>query len=140
MEDKIGIFIFRRDLRIEDNPALYMLFKKKCQIIPLFIIDKNQINTPYFNKKSYEYMLEFLGSLNKNSLENKLLIKKGEVIKVLEELLVKIKYSYISFNLDFSKYVFIDGVLFRLNKVENFNPMEYNTTKLSFLKVIETKY
>ncbi len=44
------------------------------------------------------------------------------------------------FNLDFSKYVYIDGVLFRLNKVENFNPMEYNTTKLSFLKVIETQY
>ena len=44
------------------------------------------------------------------------------------------------FNLDFSKYVWIDGVLFRLNKVENFNPMEYNTTKLSFLKVINTKY
>jgi hypothetical protein len=44
------------------------------------------------------------------------------------------------FNLDFSKYVYIDGVLFRLNKVENFNPMEYNTTKLSFLKVINTKY
>jgi hypothetical protein len=44
------------------------------------------------------------------------------------------------YNLDFSKYVYIDGVLFRLNKVENFNPMEYNTTKLSFLKVIETEY
>jgi hypothetical protein len=44
------------------------------------------------------------------------------------------------FNLDFSKYVYIDGVLFRLNKVENFNPMEYDTTKLSFLKVIETQY
>ena len=42
------------------------------------------------------------------------------------------------FNLDFSKYVYIDGTLFRLNKVENYNPMEYNTTKLSFLKVIET--
>jgi hypothetical protein len=44
------------------------------------------------------------------------------------------------FNLDFSKYIWIDGVLFRLNKVENFNPMEYNTTKLSFLKVIQTAY
>jgi hypothetical protein len=44
------------------------------------------------------------------------------------------------FNLDFSKYIWIDGVLFRLNKVENFNPMEYNTTKLSFLKVIQTTY
>ena len=43
-------------------------------------------------------------------------------------------------NLDFSKYIWIDGVLFRLNKVMNFNPMEYNTTKISLLKVIETTY
>jgi hypothetical protein len=43
-------------------------------------------------------------------------------------------------NLDFSKYIWIDGVLFRLNKIEGFNPMEYNTTKISLLKVIETTY
>jgi hypothetical protein len=43
-------------------------------------------------------------------------------------------------NLDFSKYIWIDGVLFRLNKIEGFNPMEYNTTKISLLKVIETRY
>lgn len=43
-------------------------------------------------------------------------------------------------NLDFSKYIWIDGVLFRLNKVEGFNPMEYNTTKIILLKVIETEY
>lgn len=43
-------------------------------------------------------------------------------------------------NLDFSSYKWIDGVLFRLNKVEGFNPMEYKTTKISLLKVIETKY
>jgi len=27
-----------------------------------------------------------------------------------------------------------------LNKVDGFNPMEYKTTKISLLKVIETKY
>jgi len=43
-------------------------------------------------------------------------------------------------NIDFSKYIWIDGVLYRLNKIENFNPMEYNTTKISLLKVIETTY
>lgn len=43
-------------------------------------------------------------------------------------------------NLDFSKYIWIDGVLFRLNNINNFNPMEYNTTKISLLKVIETTY
>ena len=43
-------------------------------------------------------------------------------------------------NLDFSKFYWIDGILFRLNKVDGFNPMEYKTTKISLLKVIETKY
>ena len=43
-------------------------------------------------------------------------------------------------NLDFSSYKWIDGVLYRLNKVEGFNPMEYKTTKISLLKVIETEY
>ena len=42
--------------------------------------------------------------------------------------------------LDFSKYIWIDGILFRLNSVEGFNPMEYNTTKVTLLKVIETIY
>ena len=44
------------------------------------------------------------------------------------------------FNLDFSKYIWIDGSLFRLNKIMGYNPMEYNTTKISLLKVIETTY
>jgi hypothetical protein len=43
-------------------------------------------------------------------------------------------------NLDFSKYIWIDGVLFRLNTVEGYNPMEYKTTKISLLKVIEISY
>jgi hypothetical protein len=43
-------------------------------------------------------------------------------------------------NLDFSKYIWIDGVLFRLNKIEGYNPMEYTTTKISLLKVIEISY
>lgn len=42
--------------------------------------------------------------------------------------------------LDFSKLVWIDGILFRLNKVDNYNPIAYNTTKISLLKVIKTKY
>jgi hypothetical protein len=40
--------------------------------------------------------------------------------------------------LDFSKHIWIDGVLFKLNNIIGYNPMEYNTTKVSLLKVIET--
>ena len=40
-------------------------------------------------------------------------------------------------NLDFSKYVFIDNVLYRLNVVDSYNPIDYQTTKVELLKVID---
>jgi len=42
------------------------------------------------------------------------------------------------YNLDFSKYIWINGVLFRLNKIESYDPTDYNTTQVNLLKVINT--
>ena len=42
------------------------------------------------------------------------------------------------YNLDFSKYIWINGVLFRLNKVESYDPTDYRTTQVNLLKVINT--
>jgi len=44
------------------------------------------------------------------------------------------------YNLDFSKLIYIDGSLWRLNKVIDYNPMDFNTTKVELLKVIELNY
>lgn len=44
------------------------------------------------------------------------------------------------YNLDFSKLIYIDGSLWRLNKVIDYNPMDFNTTKVELLKVIELTY
>lgn len=44
------------------------------------------------------------------------------------------------YNLDFGKFIWIDGVLFRINTIEGYNPMDYTTTKISLLKVIEKEY
>ena len=44
------------------------------------------------------------------------------------------------YNLDFSKPIWIDGALWRLNKIIDYNPMIEDTTKCEFLKVIETTY
>jgi hypothetical protein len=40
-------------------------------------------------------------------------------------------------NLDFSKFVYIDNVLYRLNIVDSYNPINYTTTKVELLKVID---
>ena len=42
------------------------------------------------------------------------------------------------YNLDFSKYIWINGVLFRLNKVEAYDPTAFSTTQVNLLKVINT--
>lgn len=42
------------------------------------------------------------------------------------------------YNLDFSKYIWINGVLFRLNKIESYDPTAYRTTLVNLLKVINT--
>jgi hypothetical protein len=40
-------------------------------------------------------------------------------------------------SLDFSKFVYIDNVLYRLNIVDAYNPINYTTTKVELLKVID---
>ncbi len=42
------------------------------------------------------------------------------------------------YNLDFSRYIWINGVLFRLNKVEAYDPTDFRTTQVNLLKVINT--
>ena len=42
------------------------------------------------------------------------------------------------YNLDFSKYVWINGVLFRLNRIDSYDPTDYRTTQVNLLKVINT--
>lgn len=44
------------------------------------------------------------------------------------------------YNLNFTFLVFIDGALWRLNKILDYNPTEYDTTKVELLKVIELSY
>lgn len=39
--------------------------------------------------------------------------------------------------LDFSKLIWLDGVLFRLNKIKNYNPIDLGTTEVELLKVID---
>jgi hypothetical protein len=43
-------------------------------------------------------------------------------------------------SLDFAKLIYIDGALWRLNSIADYNPMDIGTTKAEFLKVIELTY
>lgn len=104
----VGIYIFRRDLRLNDNYALYELSQITSTIIPIFIldryqIDKTNINKNYRSENAIQFMCESLVDLD-NQLNNNLKLFYGNPIKIFEELLKDIKPNYVGFNLDFSRY------------------------------------
>lgn len=66
---KIGIHIFRRDLRLDDNVSLYLLSKEVDKVLPIFIFDPYQIdhtteNEHYRSDPCVKLMIESLNDLN----------------------------------------------------------------------------
>ena len=63
----ISLFIFRRDLRIEDNKGLIEAFKSSKLVIPCFILNPKQIEkNPYQGQASLNFMYESLEDLNQD--------------------------------------------------------------------------
>ena len=107
----IGIHIFRRDLRIEDNVAIHLLSKEVKNILPIFIFDPFQINKTtenehYRSNPAIKIMIESLDDLDNNLKKHnsKLNYFYGTPYKILEKLIKEIKPECISYNADFSKY------------------------------------
>ena len=81
-----NIIWFRRDLRIGDHPALVEAIKSSEEIVPLFILDKQQIAEA--GQKLLAYMGQSLRALDE-SLGNKLHIIEGDQVEVLKELIAR---------------------------------------------------
>jgi deoxyribodipyrimidine photo-lyase len=83
-ESKNIIVWFRQDLRITDNPALTLAADNGI-VIPVFILDDDTPGEAKIGGASQWWLHQSLISLNK-SLKNKLVIRRGSSLKVLETL------------------------------------------------------
>ena len=93
-QKKFQLFIFRRDLRIQDNTTLEVLHKFPEPIIPIFIFSPDQIDpikNPYFSNNCVQFMCESLIDLN-DQLNNRLNLFKGEYKIVLEYISINLLY------------------------------------------------
>jgi deoxyribodipyrimidine photo-lyase len=105
------LFIFRRDLRIEDNTTLEVLHEFPEKIIPLFIFAPDQIDpikNPYFSNNCVQFMCESLLDLHKNIelKSGKMNFFHGDTIQILEKILKNPKYKIvrIGVNQDYTPY------------------------------------
>lgn len=118
---KYHIFLFRRDLRINDNLALSQLFHNITNstddnvLLPIFIFNSRQIDkikNKYFNRNSIEFLIQSLQSLDKQ-LNNKLIYIHSDKddIDVLQQFKSKIEtkrplsnLASISYNTDYTPF------------------------------------
>ncbi|MBN7815382.1 cryptochrome/photolyase family protein [Algoriphagus pacificus] len=104
---KITIFWFRRDLRLEDNTALYYALQQEENILPLFIFDRNILDDL---EDKADARVEFIHDQIKkikSDLEDKgstLLVKYGKPEEVYEELFREFNIQAIYTNRDYEPY------------------------------------
>ena len=98
---KAAIIWFRRDLRINDHPALLAAVESAEQVIPLFILDKTQIKEA--GAKLLAYMAQSLRSLDE-SLGNNLHIIEGDQVEVLTALIKKYDVQEVHISAEYERY------------------------------------
>ena len=104
-----SIFIFRRDLRLEDNTALQKCLDDSTEVIPCFFLDEKQLKpslNPYYGDFSVQFMCQSLIDLNEYLKENdsRLFLFKGEYTKFFEKIISQLKPQAIYLNEDYSPY------------------------------------
>jgi deoxyribodipyrimidine photo-lyase len=103
----MNLFIFHRDLRIEDNIGLNEL-SKYGPVCCLFIFTPTQITSKnkYFSERSFLFMCESLNELREciHKKNGELYTMYGEPIECLEKILEHNKIERIGFNMDYTPY------------------------------------
>lgn len=111
MTQTIGIHIFRRDLRLQDNTALLEAYRQNDIVIPIFIFSPKQVtNNPYKSDKSVQFMIESLEDLernlqkNNNSDQQPILFFYGDEIEILSYLFKEIGFKNLYVNADYTPF------------------------------------
>lgn len=106
---KSAVFIFRRDLRLDDNTGLLEALKLAEKVFPVFIFDPRQIDkskNSYFSNKCVQFMCESLEDLD-SQLEkkgSKLNWLYGEYPYIIEDLLKATKADLLHVNCDYTNF------------------------------------
>lgn len=106
MENKVSIFWFRRDLRLEDNNGLHEALQSGNKVIPLFVFDEDILENLPKNDARVTFIYKTLQNLDEElkKHQSSLVVKKGKPLaiwkKLTEEFIIEAVYT----NKDYEPY------------------------------------
>lgn len=102
-----SLFVFRRDLRVDDNTGLIFALKSSEIVIPAFIFTQEQIDrNPFRSNHCLQFMIESLKDLE-NQLKKKggkLYFFKGKPEEIIIQCISKLKVEALIVNRDYTPY------------------------------------
>lgn len=104
----LSLFIFRRDLRINDNTALYHALKESKRVIPCFIFDPHQVgdSNHYKSTNAIQFMVESLQDVESQlkAQDAKLYLFYGDTLKTITHILDAAPIDAVYINADYTPY------------------------------------
>jgi deoxyribodipyrimidine photo-lyase len=101
------LFIFRRDLRLQDNTGLIYALKHSKQVIPCFIFTPEQVGrNPYRSVHSLQFMIESLEDLEEELKKRgaKLYLFYGRPQTIIRQCIEKLSIDAVFANRDYTPY------------------------------------
>ena len=101
-----GLVWFRRDLRVDDNTALYRAAEECDELVLLYVIDREILNQRNMGYPRVAFLLESLKEL-KESVEGMgghLTVRVGRPIEVLKKICEEADVKRLYFNRDYSPF------------------------------------
>lgn len=103
---KVSIYWFRRDLRLEDNRALFYALQAKHPVLPLFIFDTNITGELQANDARISFIYDQLKSIHKqlSGHHSGLLLLMGKPEEIFKKLIAKFEVAEVFYNKDYEPY------------------------------------
>lgn len=107
MKEKICIFWFRRDLRLDDNVGLYQALQTEYPVLPIFIFDteileklpKNDARVSFFHGQ-----LQMMQKKLQSKFESGVAMYKGNPLRVFDQLIKEFNIDSVFTNHDYEPY------------------------------------
>lgn len=105
---KKALFIFRRDLRLQDNTALNAALEHAEKVVTVFIFDPKQVGSknPYRSQNAIQFMVESLQDLEKEckAKKGRLYLFYGDTMRTISSIVRSEKVDAIFVNLDYTPF------------------------------------
>jgi len=102
-----GLFIFRRDLRLNDNLGLIFALESAVKVIPCFIFTPEQVEAnPYKSNRCLQFMIESLEDLNEQleTRGSKLYLFEGAPEEIISKCVKELNIDAVIINRDYTPY------------------------------------